>query len=260
MCKMKKLFLTFSYLMLLLAFSNVFAQQQIIRPAKGEIVFVTTNIKSNKELFEKNNKEKQSELVSDILLSMEKEQKIDSAVLKRAKELDSLQLFGLGITEEPATFHHVYQDTLIRSFQSKNGNIIGDYTLINPKNSTFVLQSKLTPLKIYTQPETYTYVKNAAATITEFRNERKKLLGYDCFKVIYNYKFDNEDGGLPPLLANELQTTEFWVTEKIQSLFHPVCREKEILVKYYPLEIIATTSMFKGMITFTTLKSISLSN
>ncbi len=257
---MKRLFFALPYLILLLSFSNAFAQQKIIRPKRGELVFVSVNIKENKELLEQTMKENQRQLVTQVLAAKEKGGEIDSATLKRAKGLDSIQLFGLGITEDPTTYHHIYEDSLIRSYQSNNGDIIGDYTLIDQKKSTFVMQAKIDRSMIYIQPEPYVYVKNKDIAITEFRNQRKNIQGYDCFKVIYKYKIDGEDGDLPPALANEFQTTEFWVTEKIQSLFHPVCREKEILVKYFPLQIIESSPFFKGMITAKTLKSITISN
>lgn len=257
---MKRLFFILPCLLLFTSFPDAFAQKKVIQPKKGEIIFVSENIKQNKELFEQTMKKNQNQLITQVLASIEKEGEIDSAILKRGKGLDSIQLFGLGITENPATYHHAYEDSLIRSYQSNKGNIIGDYTLIDLKKSTFVMQAKIDRSIIYTQPEPYAYVKNKDVTITEYRNERKNILGYDCFKVIYKYKINGEDGDLPPIIANEFQTTEFWVTEKIQSLFHPVCREKEILVKYFPLQIIETSSLFKGMITAKTLKSITLSN
>ncbi|KQB99568.1 hypothetical protein [Pedobacter sp. Hv1] len=265
---MKRLFCILPCLLLFTSFPNAFAQKKVIRPKKGEIVFVSENIISNKELFEQSMKEKQTKLITLILATMGKEGEIDSLAQKQAKNLDSVPFMLLTGNDEPMMFQHVYEDSLIRSYQSSdNGVMIGDYTLIDLKKSTFVLQAKVDRSIIYTKPQVYYYAKNKEVTITEFRNERKNIHGYDCFKVIYKYKDgsgeENEEeyDEISTILSlDEFSIAEFWVTDQIQSLFHPICKEKEILAKYFPLEINQKISLFNGMTISTKLKSITLSN
>ncbi|AXT18471.1 hypothetical protein D7030_07540 [Flavobacteriaceae bacterium AU392] len=59
--------------------------------------------------------------------------------------------------------------------------------------------------------------------ITEFRNIKKNISGYNCFKVILESE------------TNPYDLLELYVTEDINLNYNPVINCKEILTKYYPL-------------------------
>lgn len=66
--------------------------------------------------------------------------------------------------------------------------------------------------------------------IIEYRNETKLILGYQCFKVLVRKKFQSN-------LHLTIYDIEMYVTEDIKVSYSPITRSKEILDKYYPLEI-----------------------
>ncbi|VXC11271.1 conserved hypothetical protein [Flavobacterium sp. 9AF] len=49
-----------------------------------------------------------------------------------------------------------------------------------------------------------------------------------------------------------------WVTTQIKCNYHPVINEKDILIKYYPLEIVESFEGLEGQITTYTLDKISI--
>jgi hypothetical protein len=257
--------LIFSFFCLILLIEPSLAQKLVIHPKKGEIHFSSkTNIK-DQQAFENAINEKRDKLVEALLSTFNgvyDSAIVDSIFLKKVKSEMKDQPFKI----EDFDYHQIYLDTLIKSYITNADTLVGDYTLINFKKSTFINQAKIDN-QVINAPENFAYSNNKDVSIQEFRKERKLINGYDCFKVVYKYKIDFSDVEevdgmdiLGILSVDQPNITEFWVTEKIQSLFHPICREKEILAKYYPLEITQETAFFKGMTMSYTLKSISLSN
>ena len=57
---------------------------------------------------------------------------------------------------------------------------------------------------------------------------------------------------------NYILKRELWVTNQIRCNFHPVINEKDILIKYYPLEIVESFEGLEGQITTYTLDKISI--
>ncbi|TCC94281.1 hypothetical protein EZ428_05760 [Pedobacter frigiditerrae] len=258
--------LIFSFFCLILIIEPSLAQKLVIHPKKGEIHFTSKTIIKDQQAFDNAINQKREKLVEALLSTFNgvyDSAIVDSNFLKRVKSEMKDQPFKV----EDFDYHQVYLDTIIKSYITNADTLVGDYTVISIKKSTFVIHAEKDVLKTVTSSEDFAFSKNNEVMIQEFRKERKVINGYNCFKVIYKYKIDFSDVEevdgvdiLGILGVDQINTTEFWVTEKIQSLFHPICKEKEILEKYYPLEILQETSFFKGMKMFYTLKSISLSN
>ena len=80
------------------------------------------------------------------------------------------------------------------------------------------------------------------------KKSKKIINGYECYKVKYEYKENNEDANqdYKAYAVNIIYKREMWVTDKIKSLFHPIILGKSILEKYYPLEILETQNDIKG--------------
>ncbi|RZK57023.1 MAG: hypothetical protein EOO91_10940 [Pedobacter sp.] len=256
----------FSFFCLILIINASLAQKLVIHPKKGEIHFSSKTIIKDQQAFETAINQKRDKLVEALFSTfngMYDSAIVDSAFLIKVKSEMKDEPFKV----EDFDYHQVYLDTLIKSYITNADTLIGDSTIINVSQSTFVTQSKKDVSKTFTSPEDFAFSKNKDVSIQEFRNERRVINGYNCFKVIYKFKVDFSDVEeidgvdiLGILGVDQVNTTEFWVTEKIQSLFHPICRDKEILEKYYPLEITQETSFFKGMMMSYTTKSISLKN
>lgn len=92
------------------------------------------------------------------------------------------------------------------------------------------------------------------AKITEYRDERRKISGLDCFKVVMS---------VPELTADSEEVFRhriltMWVTEQIRCLFHPVVTEKRILDRYYPVDISDSFDDIRGAYRYTVLTKIRL--
>lgn len=90
--------------------------------------------------------------------------------------------------------------------------------------------------------------------IQELKKEKKIIKGVKCFKIKVSYTvviiFDkkNEFPGLKvPDKIMDFES-EMWVTEKIKSIYHPAFKIREILEKYYPLEIKEKNNSRKGIV------------
>ncbi|QQV04075.1 MULTISPECIES: hypothetical protein [Chryseobacterium] len=126
---------------------------------------------------------------------------------------------------------------------------------------------KLIYIEDSTQIHSYNFEDNLQSfsshvilTIVENKKETKKIKGYQCYKVVYEYKEDEKsnDEDFMDFAGNVTYKREMWVTDEIQCLYHPVVFEKSILEKYYPLEIKETDNTIHGFVTKYILQSINL--
>lgn len=87
--------------------------------------------------------------------------------------------------------------------------------------------------------------------ISEYREEKKIINNINCFKVIVSYTEINLDEDFPQINTimdeKNYNEEELWVTEDIMSIYHPAYEVKEILEKYYPLEISNKNSFMDGL-------------
>jgi|GEM_PF-5354368 len=134
---------------------------------------------------------------------------------------------------------HEFGDSVIRSYRTRDGAMISDYMLIHKDRSTYDMQARIDTSFVYIREEPYVYIRYDTVHIEEYRDEVRDILGYPCFRVTLHTIEPEEEGFMAYQEMNkELRPyTEYWVTERIRSLYHPVCRDREILERYYPLEI-----------------------
>ena len=103
-----------------------------------------------------------------------------------------------------------------------------------------------------TQEYSYIFERIKDLKIQEFRDEKKKISGIQCFKIKCSYSqiFKHRKiDGMPEFPDKiELMESEMWVTEEIRSIYHPAFKVKGILEKYYPLYIKQKNSLVPGMI------------
>jgi hypothetical protein len=140
------------------------------------------------------------------------------------------------------TYHHEYKDEILTQYKSRNDNQ-EDLLTINTKTRMFSND--------FTEAY-YDFANNNIIDIKELRNEIKLIKNFKCFKVVYTYsEGDSEEEQLPyfaELMNGYKYTREMWVTDKIKSEFHPLVKDREILTKYYPVEITEYSDMTKGMV------------
>lgn len=256
---MHRKFLFFSFCLL---FSSIIVCAQLtIIPKKGKIVFTSENIVYDEGLFRADMKIKQQKMINQIRSEMgfEEGQNVDTTILRQF--LNTSIMADFMSKRKDIDYTHVYENRFIKSFESVDDEEPNHYSYINQDSSTYMMIQVLSGDTIGTESFSFAYQKNKDVSIKEFKSDQKIINGLKCFKVIYQYKENFDDDELSEILtSNEYSSSEFWVTDKIKSLFHPVCRVKEILEKYYPLEIIEKSALAKGFKVIHKLKKNDLSN
>jgi len=158
------------------------------------------------------------------------------------------------------------KQNLTKSFQ-KDEEYSGREKEIEEWSNASAEAMKLIYIEDSTQVHSYNFEDNLQSfsshvilTIAENKKEAKKINGYLCYKVVYEYKEDEKsnDEDFMDFADNVIYKREMWVTDQIQCLYHPVVFEKSILEKYYPLEIKETDNTIHGFETKYILQSINL--
>ncbi len=153
-----------------------------------------------------------------------------------------LQNFLVGQIEDAkdVKIYYKHQDSLIISYKTVEDKMIGDYTVINRNGGTYSKLARKDSTTFYLKNKPYPFKKEHGIVIKEYRNIKKEIHGFSCFKVVVK------------VLENTSKVKEYiiynlFVTEKLSSLYHPVFKVKSVLEKYYPLEIRETESEIKGI-------------
>lgn len=236
-----------------------FAQQTKFKPRKGEITFISSAVIPDTTYFTNSLKESQTKFVDHLTkkLAIRSDEKIDTASL--------ISLMGENINPnlfcEKAEYKHLYRDSIIESYKIIDGKKPYIFSIIEIKKSKYMDVTVMDEDTSATEPNDFRYIKSFEETIKEFRNEKKTINGYECFKVTSTYRisFNEDEEYLQKLTNDEKCFAVYWVTEKVNSLFHPVCKEKMILERYFPLELSYINPLHKGLILNYKLKSICLS-
>lgn len=160
-----------------------------------------------------------------------------------------------------------YNDKITYYYEFVNDSIISRYQTHNSSTENYTtgksfINTKLKrafsryPYPFSTEPSyritPFTTIKNLK--IEEFRNDKMIIKGISSFKIKCSYDeihvmaVDDEDlpflKNLPDVINHK--ESEIWVTEEIKSMYHPVFNVKEILERYYPLEISEKGSDMRG--------------
>ena len=226
-------------------FSNaIFSQNKTIVPKSGSIVFIKEEKVLDKDLYLKSYKELMPKMKEAIAKEVLYERLIDGkktdtiqlkeVAEKFAKNFELMLQFIVEQEKEEIKFHHEFNGDTINKYFSKNGEIYKETTL-----------NKITGIETNEFNEYVENEEDEIIKLTEFKNETKLINGFNCYKVIYNYK-EQKVSDFDFLSEVTTNIRELWVTEKIKCNFHPVINEKEILDKYYPLEILEYSEEIKG--------------
>ena len=153
------------------------------------------------------------------------------------KQLKAIQMTDfLTQTPDSEIYIEVQNDSVWR-YKKQKGEMIGDYVMI-PKSSGI--------LHYYDRSKSVNYRKhdlfggNGKYEVSEDRNDRKEIKGFDCFKLtLVKYEEEENDFG------NTIY--EMYVTEQIDLPVHSVINLGKFVPKTFPMEIKITEENFDGM-------------
>lgn len=228
------------FIIAILFSSFLFSQNKAIIPKLGIIIFEKKEIITDNQLYQVSLQELKKNMITALKESIVQEiltdnKKIDTTQLNMMIKMlsDNFdQMYNMANANEKIKFHLKLNDSLITKFQT-----INDYS----ENEEIInIKSGLVQGSEYnTNDDSVEIIK-----LQEFKNETKVIQGFKCFKIILTYK-ENEEA-FSDFMRNYTHYREMWVTDKIKFIYHPVINQKEILEKYYPLEIIEYSDALKG--------------
>ncbi|MCX8525017.1 hypothetical protein OF897_13945 [Chryseobacterium formosus] len=217
---------------LLLGLSIHAQSKKSFTPTKGEIIFKEISKITDRKVFDETLKVSKKNFKESLINSLlkEPENKGREKEIEQMAMMSSEMLESTGYKQDSSQiYHHQYTNSKIRNILSRD------------QNMNFVRRDEI----IGNQ---YEYSGNIILNVVVDKKNKKKIHGYDCYKVTYEYKENEktEDENFMKYAGNMIYKREMWVTDKIKSLYHPIIYEKEILKKFYPLAILETQSDVKG--------------
>ncbi len=266
------------FIVLLFLNTMASAQKKVIVPKNGIISFKMQEIITDTSVYRASNKKmiKDIFLANDESLKNEMETKdtlqLSQTIEELSKSADFLEEMIFNEPKENKSVVMIYYKDSINYHWTNDYGVIGSENIINtkalpePQTKFRAAIQKLIENNddVYSERKEYDYYysNSKIIEIKENKKEIKKINGFDCFKVIYTFIEDglDETDDFANFMKKYPQTREIWVTDKIKSFFHPLVREKEIIEKYYPLEIKQYSKEFKGIEYNYTISAFSLSN
>lgn len=253
MVKYKSKIMQIKCLIFLLFSTIVFSQNKAIVPTKGAIVFKKLEIISDVEKYKKSMGAMSSKMVD---FQIEKElmdnlmkPNVDSTEINELKQtLKSIieEDLNQDIENKDLKYYQIFKKQLIVNYQTFNDNTYENYKIIDTYKNTLKIVDK-DSITIISDNVNYQYSQDEVIEINEFREETKKINNFKCFKVILLFKPNyNEDDEFENFMNKYIHKRELWVTDKIKCTYHPIENHKEIITKYYPLEIIESNEVIEG--------------
>ncbi len=205
---------------------------------------IPTPFKEGKIIFDKYNeiteegKKQANNLFDDIInkVSSDSNQTHSKAEILAFKSMVLADMFKENKSEVTI---NVKKDTIWR-FQKQNERYI-DYNRVE-KNNGFLHFYDYPNTSIESRPYFDLFKENIDCSIEIDKNQRKKILGYDCYKVILIPKIEKIDKTIP--LGDTV--FEMYVTEQIDLPIHSLINIGK-LFSFFPLEVISYESNIKGL-------------
>jgi hypothetical protein len=148
---------------------------------------------------------------------------------------------------KPLSFNYKYLDTLVEykygygrsRYKIQINTLTQNYTKYNLNNNKIV---KVQKHNFYTSVEPFKEVI--------YKDSLKTIHGFSCFKVMII------EGHLADTVKGMKTYKEMYVTKDINRIYHPVQIRKELLEKYYPLEVKVYSDFLSDKVTHFKVNSI----
>ncbi|PTX60227.1 hypothetical protein C8N46_107234 [Kordia periserrulae] len=216
-------------ILLLLSSMYLYSQDQ---PKHGTIVFESCEYIANKHLAPSEQEKKlEKERMRNSIKKNLDEKNPDEFINSIPKTY--IQTYGdsLKCTYTLDIYKNVYEAKKTCDYFKKSTNEI--YEQLNRETLEYNVVNRDINTNTYTifpKRKNYQFSISDTHEITEYRKETKKILGYDCFKIVLKRK--NLNGQ-----RLDVFNIEMFVTEEIKLNYSPIIKYKDILDKYYPLEV-----------------------
>ncbi|WP_041557578.1 hypothetical protein [Cellulophaga algicola] len=275
-----------NFLLVSLYFLTWFAsgQNQSITPKKGKMIFTEQLVVVNEQKLDSSLQLKKPVILNlfrDMTFDLHRQKglEIDSSAINLSLETNFIPYIDLVLDprnnfREPINHIYVFEDSIIK-YQEQNSILetLNEIEVINRSNgklSHYTLEDSVMTLNSYkfSMPIKQS---NKNIRIYEYRDIRKNILGFDCFKIIIikNENFLKDLEMLEVEISSEIKakyinflepTSEqiLYVTEQISCKYHPTINLSEVLDNYYPLEISSTDGVLEGTEKRVILKEISI--
>ncbi|WP_028889932.1 hypothetical protein [Tenacibaculum ovolyticum] len=244
---MSKLTKTIGFIFFIFCFAcKAIDYKQRSEKTTNELVFVKQKRIIDKELFNKSKKAFLNNLRESVL--KERNQKnTDTLLLNNLLSFLGNQFYQDYNDSISTYMYYRVKDSLITSYAKYKGEIIGDYDVINMRNSiTYKLAKKDSVTKYLKELYKYNSSINQLK-IKEYKDSIKVINGYRCYKVEFN---DTEKLEVEGSFFKFNKSYELYVTDELKLKYHPFFRYKEILNKYYPIQIKENISLVNGAYTY----------
>jgi L-rhamnose isomerase len=201
------------------------------------LILILTSCSTSKKLTEVNSLPTKFVFKKSLFFSIngtiEFKPKTDSLINKETKKLQISEL----LTQTPETEIHIeIKNNSIWRHIERNGKMIGDYFMIQKSNGilNYYDQSKTVNYKKYDL-----FAKNHKYEIIENRKDRKKINGFDCYKLTL---IKND-------IVSDLGNTvyEMYVTHQIKLPIHSVINLTKLVQNTFPMEIIISGKNLSGI-------------
>lgn len=242
------------------------SQSKVISPKNGKIIFLKKEVIIDKEKYKESLKTFIPKLMQHSIKSVVKERELNGEKVD-STNLDTLSgmFMDESMTELFMTdflnnddgkllkYHHIHKKDKIYEYVTSFDYPTKDYYKFIDTKTGLEKNVSHDSITVVKPEEPYNYSYDKIIKLEEFKNEIREINGFKCFKVLLEYKSgENADEGLDDqdyisFVNSTKQTKELWVTENIQSLYHPVLKYKSILEKYYPLEISEFSEAMNGI-------------
>ena len=168
-------------------------------------------------------------LTDSYIAQLQKETTVDSVNLEMLKQFSVSELFK--VTPETEIHIELKQDTIWR-YKTENGKIIGDLFRIDIEEETLYYHAKFDKSIMYNQFKIFQ--ADGDYFIEEFPNDKKEILGYDCYKVIIRKK-EQIDEVSPIRFGDTIY--EMYVTKEIELSIHALLNFTKKFSGFFPLEV-----------------------
>lgn len=242
-------------LIFLLFSTIIFSQTKAIVPKQGTIVFKKSEIITDFEKYRKSfgviaskmvDFQIEKELMDNLMKPSADSTQINE--LKQAIKFIIEEDLNQKIENKDLKYHQTFKEQLVINYITFDGDTYKNYNIIDTDKNTLktVAEDSIT---LISENIPYLYNQSEIIEIKEFKDHTKMINGFQCFKVIMLFKPNYcEEGEFENFMNQYKHKRELWVTDKIKCSYHPVENHKEIITKYYPLEIIESNEAFEGNI------------